>query len=347
MKKYVFLICSVFLLLVADTTCNLADTPLTRVILSHESKNYDATNKSCGKNPNGTTKWCYTDLKPTQMTIGEIKAEFAKGSSNLNAVGRAQFIQDTFLNIVKVVGLKDSDIFNKELQDSLMERYFYKIKRPSINNYLYGNGDIEKAAYDIAREWASVGVKKGRELHKYKNKPQGYSETECGDSFYRDGSAGNKGWTCYAEIIEALKITKEMIQNNNCNTQDYNTTRPDNNSTDGNFGDYDDDIGDDVNVGTNSGGGCGGCVSLPAILKSTQNSLLNFKEQEQQTARAINTIIEAIFYAHQDLEKQNENLAKQTQKLMEEENLIQKELLYNKIRINKLQDLINTKKAEE
>ena len=69
---------------------------------------------------------------------------------------------------------------------------------------------------------------------------------------------------------DALEKTREQVMSGACvpapyNPPDNNTTRPDNNSTDGNFGDYDDDIGDDVNVGVNVGGGCGGCLSVEAI----------------------------------------------------------------------------------
>lgn len=126
-------------------------------------------------------------------------------------------------------------------------------------------------------------------------------------------------------------------------------TQPETNLDDNNTNnDIDDtDEYDNINVGDNIGGNCGGCTTIPEILNSTKTSLKNFKVVEKQTAKSIEDIIKAIHYAHKILEKQSKNLAKQNQKLMEEENLVQKELLYNQIRINKLQDLINTKNAEK
>ena len=55
-------------------------------------------------------------------------------------------------------------------------------------------------------EWASVGTKKGTQRDTKHN--CGISQTICGDSYY---CQGNKALTCYADIIEALKATRQQI----------------------------------------------------------------------------------------------------------------------------------------
>ena len=322
--------------------CDLVNTPLTNTIISHESGgNYNVAIKQTASNPN---KYGYiTRTEASKWTIGQIKEKFAKGTYELQAIGKYQLINTTFHSFVAWAGFSDDTIFDKKAQDKFID-FTYIVNRKAIGKYLCcKSDDIELAARQIAMEWASVGVKQGTQ----RNKNCGLSKTVCGDSFY---CRGDIALTCYSDIIEALKATRQQIQSGTCGQQqpDSNTTTPDNNSTSsgGNTGGYNDDI-DDVNVGTNSGGGCGGCVSLPAIEASTKNSILNFKNMEANTAQAIDSIIEAIHYAHQQVEDDNKKLTIQTQKLLEQENLVEKELLFNKIRINKLQGLINTKKAEE
>lgn len=322
--------------------CNLADTPLGQLIGKYESQNsYTIANKIVNDKV-----IVIKDLPLTDMTLKEIRAKQRLGSSTLWATGRFQVVSGTLEEAITRLGLDRNLKYDKYIQDKIFTEYLIGTNKTTVN-YLFGdNNNVNGAGHYIARIWASMPVPSG-----YKTSS---GRTSNGQNAYYDGDGVNPAYSkiTFSVMQDALEKTREQVMNGNCVPAEYqqpdnNTTRPDNNNTDGNFGDYDDDIGDDVNVGVNVGGGCGGCLSVEAIRQSTENSLLNFKSMEQQTARAINSIIEAIYYAHQDLEKQNENLAKQTQKLMEEENLVQKELLYNKIRINKLQDLINTKKAEE
>lgn len=316
--------------------CNLADTPLGQLIGEYESKNsYTIANKIVNDRV-----IAIKDLPLTDMTLQEIRAKQKLGSSTLWATGRFQVVSGTLEEAINRLGLDRNLKYNKYIQDKIFTEYLIGTNKTTVD-YLFGdNNNVNGSGHYIARIWASMPVPSG-----YKTSS---GRTSNGENAYYDGDSVNPTYSkiTFNIMQDALEKTREQVMNGNCvsvpyNPPDNNTTRPNNNSTD------DNDIGGNVNVGGNIGSSCGGCVSIPAILQSTKTSLLNFKTQEQQTARAVNEIIKVIHYAHQDLEKQNENLAKQTQKLMEEENLVQQELLYNKIRINKLQNLINTKKAEE
>lgn len=325
--------------------CNLADTPLGQLIGKYESKNnYTIANKIVNKKV-----IAIKDLPLTDMTLQEIRAKQRLGSSTLWATGRFQVVSGTLEDAINGLKLDRNLKYNKYIQDKIFTEFLIGSNN-TVVKYLFGESDnVKSAGYYISKIWASMPV------------PSGYTtqggRTSSGQNAFYDSDGVNPA---YSEITfnvmqDALEKTREQVMNGKCVPAEYEQPNNDNPNDDtgnnsgsnSNTGDYDDDIGDNVNVGGNVGSACGGCVSILAIETSTKTSLLNFKSMERQTARAINSIIDAIYYAHQDLEKQNENLAKQTQKLMEEENLIQKELLYNKIRINKLQDLINTKKAEE
>ena len=335
MKFYVILL-SLFLSssLLAEEICKLHNTPFGELIRHHESRgNYDIYNKP-------QTYAVVKNENISNFTIAEmIKRQLV--DRNIHAAGAYQMARVTdnsgvlhsvIEGCATALGVSTTEKFGVEFQNRCFDEYLTTSKkwRGAIHNYFYGNGSIEAAALATAQEWASMPTKNGT-------------------SYYGNGI--DQALTTYANLIATMELTKEQIQSNQCNPQqqpDSNTTTPDNNSTSsgGNTGGYNDDI-DDVNVGTNSGGGCGGCVSLPAIEASTKNSILNFKNMEANTAQAIDSIIEAIHYAHQQVEDDNKKLTIQTQKLLEQENLVEKELLFNKIRINKLQGLINTKKAEE
>lgn len=71
-----------------------------------------------------------------------------------------------------------------------------KIKRPEISNYLNGGGDLEKAMYSTAQEWASVGVQRGKKISKGR-------VAQGGESYY-DGDGLNKAHISPAQIRQAL-----------------------------------------------------------------------------------------------------------------------------------------------
>lgn len=54
--------------------------------------------------------------------------------------------------------------FDEETQDKILEEYLIKVKRKAFIQYLEGDGDVEKAIYAWALEFASAGVRKGKSI---------------------------------------------------------------------------------------------------------------------------------------------------------------------------------------
>ncbi|MDK9583241.1 MULTISPECIES: hypothetical protein [Enterobacteriaceae] len=101
----------------------------------------------------------------TEMTIKEVRASQNDSSSNgLFATGRFQITPDALKGAISSLGLDINQKYNEEMQDKIFEEYLIKIKRPDIINYLEGNGSVEDAIYAWAKEFASAGVRKGKEI---------------------------------------------------------------------------------------------------------------------------------------------------------------------------------------
>lgn len=79
-------------------------------------------------------------------------------------MGRYQLIPNTLNDAITSLGLDTNKKLDKEMQDKIFDDYLIKIKRPKIIAYLEGQGSVEDAMYDSAKEWASIGVEKGRRI---------------------------------------------------------------------------------------------------------------------------------------------------------------------------------------
>jgi hypothetical protein len=99
----------------------------------------------------------------TNMTLQEVMD--AQKERQMFATGRFQIIPGTLKSAVKILELDKTALYDAEMQDKIFEDYLIKIKRPAINNYLEGNGSVEDAIYEWAKEFASAGVRK-RETNK-------------------------------------------------------------------------------------------------------------------------------------------------------------------------------------
>ncbi|EBF0273821.1 hypothetical protein DB992_06000 [Salmonella enterica] len=103
------------------------------------------------------------------MTIKDVMEYQADSSSNgLFATGRFQIVPLTLKEAVRVLGLDVNAYYDEEMQDKIFEEYIIKIKRPAIINYLEGDGSVENAIYDWAKEFASAGVHLGKEISRSK-----------------------------------------------------------------------------------------------------------------------------------------------------------------------------------
>ena len=124
----------------------------------------------------------------------------------LFALGRYQIIPDTREGCRVALGLKGSDLFSPQVQDMCYSKYLIVKKRPAVMAYLTGNGDIEKAARELAMEWASVGIAPGSK-GAYKT---GGSK---GLTSYYEGDGVNSASISYERIKAALMADKAAIEN--------------------------------------------------------------------------------------------------------------------------------------
>ncbi|WP_336356510.1 hypothetical protein [Pseudomonas granadensis] len=96
------------------------------------------------------------------MTIAELQQK--QKDRDIFAAGRYQMVPDTINGAVKKLELASTLKFDEETQDKIFEEYLIKVKRKAFIQYLEGDGDVEKAAYAWALEFASAGVRKGKTI---------------------------------------------------------------------------------------------------------------------------------------------------------------------------------------
>lgn len=116
------------------------------------------------------------------------------------AAGRYQMIPSTLKAGVNYLKLDTNALFGSEVQDKLFNEYLIAVKRPAILNYLKGNGTVEKAAYDWAKEFASAGVIAGEKI-------SGGRIAKGGESYYA-GDGLNKAHLTPEQMIKALENSK-------------------------------------------------------------------------------------------------------------------------------------------
>jgi hypothetical protein len=169
------------------------------LIGKHESKNdYSAYNSGTGTPARYNTN---IDKLPLKEIIR--RQNLPRGHSDkLFAVGRWQIVgkpTDTMGDAVKKLRLNTEDIFDKKMQDYIMNNYLCTaLKRPNLSNFLNGNGSVKEAAYDVAKEWASAGVEPGR--RRASGTPAGTRDTYYGK--------GNAAAYTYSILVEALNAAK-------------------------------------------------------------------------------------------------------------------------------------------
>lgn len=152
------------------------------------NNNYNIANKTKG----GLS--VVKNLTLTNMTVGEIMN--MQKDRDVFAVGRYQLIPITLKDAVSKLKIDKNELFNEKLQDRIFNEFLIKIKRPEISNYLNGGGDLEKAMYSTAQEWASVGVQRGKKISKGRI-------AQGGESYY-SGDGLNRAHISPAQIRQAL-----------------------------------------------------------------------------------------------------------------------------------------------
>ncbi|WP_114192916.1 hypothetical protein [Edaphovirga cremea] len=127
--------------------------------------------------------------------------------------------------IVRGLNLDVNALYDEAMQDRMFEEYIIKVKRKSIINYLEGNDGVEDAAYACALEFASVGVKQGKEIspdpHEYERTSDGLIiKDKHGRPVHKKRYANRGGVTYYSgdglnralimpdSMIKALEVSK-------------------------------------------------------------------------------------------------------------------------------------------
>jgi hypothetical protein len=95
----------------------------------------------------------------SQMTLGEIHEyqrrmlQDPKNKWNSSAVGKYQIVGKTLRELQRQLGLPDSTIFSKDVQDRMATKL---LESRGLNQYMSGNMSLHQFQLGLAREWASI-----------------------------------------------------------------------------------------------------------------------------------------------------------------------------------------------
>ncbi len=92
--------------------------------------------------------------------------------------------------------------------------------------------------------------------------------------------------------------------------------------------------------------GCG-CIDTGTAMSLSQISLQKYYQQDSEIAQEINNLVDDIKEAHQKYENESSERIIDTKLLLAKQLELQKELVYNIVVINKVQDIVTSKKATE
>ena len=193
--------------------------PLLDDIASHEagSAGYNAFN--CGNADGGET--CPTTVineftgKLATKTIKQIQDSQNQrtigGTEGLFAVGRYQLITSTLQGAVaNLADLKPTDIFNKTTQDPLGAYLCLSGKKKYLHGFLIDkHDDAERAAHELAEEWASYPSQ-------YTYIRRNGKQTTRGKSVYSNDSAGNAaraGETPERVVDFMIRVKRQFLNN--------------------------------------------------------------------------------------------------------------------------------------
>lgn len=175
-----------------------AHSPFAELLGSVESKNDYTAYNQIHHNPKRTVAKYHTNL--TSMTIKQVM-ESQLHTNVMFATGRFQIIPGTLIDAVKSLDLDVNSLYDEATQDWIFDEYLIKVKRPAIITYLEGNGNVEDAIYDWAKEFASAGVRKGNIISK------GRIAKEEGISYYT-GDGLNHAHLSPNQMVNILRESK-------------------------------------------------------------------------------------------------------------------------------------------
>jgi hypothetical protein len=120
------------------------------------------------------------------------------------AAGKYQIIPDTLRGAIQSMGLNENDAFTPELQERIFREYLVGSKRKRLKGVLNGRSDdLEGAAYDASREFASLAVPRGRKTK--------FGRVSDGTMGYYDGDkAKNKASISADRVMEAIRQERDL-----------------------------------------------------------------------------------------------------------------------------------------
>ena len=92
--------------------------------------------------------------------------------------------------------------------------------------------------------------------------------------------------------------------------------------------------------------GCG-CIDMGTAPNLANSSVSKYKNQDKQIAQEINKVAEDIRESHRKYEYETSKRMEDTRILLTRQLELEKEILFNAVMINKIQAIVNTKKATE
>lgn len=93
----------------------------------------------------------------TEMTLDEVQAAQRRWSKNYgsSAAGRYQFMRATLAGLMAELGLRGSQHFTADLQDTLG---LHLLKRRGFDRFVAGQMPLKAFGLELAKEWASLPV---------------------------------------------------------------------------------------------------------------------------------------------------------------------------------------------
>lgn len=144
------------------------------------------------------------------MTVNEVLQYQSTVTTGSSAVGKYQIMRNTLLEAKKSLNLTGQEKFNKETQDMIYNQYLIGSKRPAVRDYVSGkSGDINSAALDLAREFASFPVVERTYRPKSANWPAAWIEP--GESYYKGvGKNPAKASISVSQVLSGLQEERQI-----------------------------------------------------------------------------------------------------------------------------------------
>jgi len=169
-----------------------------------------------GKIQNSTSETTRDGKKLTELTVGEIKEYMdlsIEDKDRLFAVGKFQFIPDTFNLVVEKMNLSDDKVFTSDLQEEMGTYLLTDKVGRKLQTWLYQDdntikkSNVNDAMLALAKEFASVPVPFdiSKNPNPTANNPWPKVDLKAGDSYYKENISGGNS------AQHTVEETKDML----------------------------------------------------------------------------------------------------------------------------------------